>query len=228
MAWLTFAAVAAVAVSAVVLGRSEPAASEVRTIAPTIVTVVAGKPTEWRFTLSKASGIPTGQVLFEVTNKGARPHLFKVCSAPVTSARLNACGGKSTGIIKPGHSATLTVQLSQPGKYEFLCTSGAARGMKGLIAVAAKVPATTATTPQPPTTTPTSPATTTPSVPGDPTSGKAFFQSLGCASCHSVEDVRAYNSIGQDLNQTHPLNFPEGSLTQSQLSALIAYVNGSK
>ena len=226
MAWLSFMAVAMVAVAAVVLGRSEPAASEAHETSPTVVTVVAGQPTEWRFALSKASGIPAGTVLFKVTNKGALPHLFKVCSAPVASARLNACAGKATAIIKPGHSATLTVQLTHAGMYEFLCTSGSAKGMKGLIAVVANAPAPEATTPQPSPTTPTSPAATTPSVPGYPTSGKTLFQSLGCASCHSIGDVRAFNSIGSDLNQTHPLNFPEGSLTQSQLSALIAYVSG--
>ena len=228
MAWISFAAVAMVAVSAVMLGRSEPAASEAHATVPTVVSVVAGKPTEWRFTLSRASGIPAGEVFFKVTNKGTLPHLFKVCSAPVASnARLNACAGKATAIIKPGRSATLTVKLSRAGTYEFLCTSGAAKGMKGLITVTAKAPAPTATAPQPSTTSP-SPTATTPSAPGDASSGKALFQSLGCASCHSLEDVQAFNSIGSDLNQTHPLNFPEGPLTQSQLSALIAYVTGSK
>jgi uncharacterized cupredoxin-like copper-binding protein len=227
MAWLSFAAVAMVAVSAVVLGRSEPAASEARATVPTVVNVVAGKPTEWRFTLSRASGIPAGEVFFKVTNKGTLPHLFKVCSAPVANVRLNACAGKATAIIKPGRSATLTVKLSRAGTYEFLCTSGAAKGMKGLITVTAKAPARTATTPQPSTTSP-SPTAATPSVPGDASSGKALFQSLGCASCHSLGDVQAFNSIGPDLNQTHPLNFPEGPLTQSQLSALIAYVSGSQ
>ena len=228
MAWLSFAAVAMVAVSAVVLGRSEPAASEAQATVPTVVNVVAGKPTEWRFTLSRASGIPAGEVFFKVTNKGTLPHLFKVCSAPVANVRLNACAGKATASIKPGQSATLTVKLSRAGTYEFLCTSGAAKGMKGLITVTAKAaPAPTATTPQPSTTSP-SPTATTPSVPGDASSGKALFQSLECASCHSLGDVQAFNSIGPDLNQTHPLNFPEGPLTQSQLSALIAFVGGSK
>ncbi len=233
MAWLSFAAVAMVAVAAVMLGRSEPAASEAHATVPTVVNVVAGKPTEWRFTLSRASGIPAGEVFFKVTNKGTLPHAFKVCSAPVENIRLNACAGKATAIIKPRHSATLTVKLSRAGRYEFLCTSGAAKGMKGLITVTAKAPAPTVTTAQPsataqPSTTSPSSTATTPSVPGDASGGKALFQSLGCASCHSLGDVQAFNSIGPDLNQTHPLNFPEGPLTQSQLSALIAYVSGSK
>ena len=59
------------------------------------------------------------------------------------SPTANVCTGEATRPIRPGGSATLTVTLSKPGRYEFVSTSPAeARaGMKGLVAVVSAAPA---------------------------------------------------------------------------------------
>lgn len=110
----------------------------------THVTVTA---TDTKFTLSKRSA-PKGTVIFTVINKGKIPHDFKIAQ-------------KKTPLLSPGHSATLRVTFSKPGRYPYLSTvSGqASRGMKGVFSVVA---APTPTTPlPPPTTTPIPEPTTT-------------------------------------------------------------------
>ena len=106
---------------------------------PSVITVVAGKPSELAFKLSKTSMVPVGTITFKVTNMGVAFHNFKVCTIPVPTAAgaQNACFGKSTPTLKHGQSATLTVPISLAGKYEFLCTipGHAAAGMKGLLGV---------------------------------------------------------------------------------------------
>lgn len=101
-----------------------------------IITVTAGKPSEFAFKLSKTSGIPVGKVTFKVTNQGVIGHSFKICTKASTTATANTCLGKATPVLAKGKSATLTVTLTK-GDFEFLCTvSGhAANGMKGLIGV---------------------------------------------------------------------------------------------
>ena len=86
----------------------------------TTVTVTAGKPSEFKFTLSKKS-IVKGVTTFKVTNKGKIAHDFKI-------------GGKKTVLLKPGKTATLKVTL-KAGKFAFLCTvpSHAVAGMKGTL-----------------------------------------------------------------------------------------------
>jgi uncharacterized cupredoxin-like copper-binding protein len=88
------------------------------------VTVTAGKPSEFRFTLSPRS-VRKGTVVFRVVNKGGIPHDFKV-------------NGKKTPLLSPGKSATLTVAFAKTGKFPYLCTvpGHAAAGMKGVLAVA--------------------------------------------------------------------------------------------
>jgi uncharacterized cupredoxin-like copper-binding protein len=87
------------------------------------VTVTPGKPSEFRFTLSKKS-VPHGAVTFKVTNKGSIPHDFKI-------------GGKRTKLLSPGRSATLKITFKKAGKYPYLCTvtGHAAAGMKGNLKV---------------------------------------------------------------------------------------------
>jgi len=89
----------------------------------TTVTVTAGKPSEFSFTLSKKT-VPHGIVTFKVTNKGILPHDFKV-------------GGRKTALISPGKSATLRVTFLKAGKYPYLCTvtGHAAAGMRGTLKV---------------------------------------------------------------------------------------------
>src|SRR5579862_13008 len=98
----------------------------------TTVTVTAGKPSEFAFTLSKSSNLAVGKVIFKVTNKGLIGHSFKVCTKPVTAAAANTCVGVGTKVLNKGQTATLVVTFKTKGKYEFLCTvSGhAANGMK--------------------------------------------------------------------------------------------------
>jgi plastocyanin len=89
----------------------------------TAVAVTAGKPAELKFALSKTSA-PKGVISFNVTNKGKLEHDFKIA-------------GKKTAKLKAGKSQTLTVTISKPGKYAYLCTvkGHAAGGMKGTFTV---------------------------------------------------------------------------------------------
>src|SRR5580765_8367185 len=100
-----------------------------------VITVVAGKPSELKFQLSKSTKLKVGTYIFKVTNKGLGFHTFKFCTVPVKTAAKNTCTGKVTKLLKPGQSAAFTVVVKKAGKYEFLCSvpGHAAAGMKGLI-----------------------------------------------------------------------------------------------
>jgi nitrite reductase (NO-forming) len=71
-------------------------------------------------------------VTFHVSNVGAIPHDFFVCSAP-SDGTTNSCPGTGT----PLGGGTLTVTFTAPGTYEYLCTvpGHAAAGSKGLLTV---------------------------------------------------------------------------------------------
>jgi uncharacterized cupredoxin-like copper-binding protein len=101
----------------------------------TTVTVTAGKPSTFAFTLSTKS-LKTGSVTFKVKNAGTIAHTFKVCSSSKGGTG-NSCAGKVTPTIAPGKSATLSVTFSKKGTYEYLCTipGHAAAGMKGELKV---------------------------------------------------------------------------------------------
>jgi uncharacterized cupredoxin-like copper-binding protein len=102
----------------------------------TTVTVGAGKPSPFSFTLSTKT-VKTGTVTFKVTNTGVGlSHTFKVCSSP-KGGNANTCTGKGTPSIAPGKSATLTITFAKKGSYEYLCTVAghAAGGMKGVLKV---------------------------------------------------------------------------------------------
>ncbi len=88
----------------------------------TIVKVIAGKPSEFRFTLSRKA-VKAGVITFKVMNRGTLSHDFKI-------------GGKVTKLLKPGKSAILKVKLRK-GKAKYLCTvpGHAAAGMKGTLLV---------------------------------------------------------------------------------------------
>lgn len=100
----------------------------------TVVTVTAGKPSEFGFKLSTKT-VKAGAVTFKITNKGALVHTFKVCTS-AKGGSANACAGKVTPNIGVGKSATLKVTLTK-GTHEYLCTvpGHAASGMKGDIKV---------------------------------------------------------------------------------------------
>jgi uncharacterized cupredoxin-like copper-binding protein/mono/diheme cytochrome c family protein len=212
-----------VAIVAVALGAATavgalgfPSSSSAK-VKPTTIKVVAGKPSEFRFKLSKVGLIKPGVVVFKVTNKGAIPHSFKICARKASTTKANKCVGKVTKLLKKGASATVTIKLGK-GTYEFLCTvpGHAAAGMKGLIGVGLKVtqqPTTpTPTTPTPTTPTPTTPAPPTPGPPttgpepleGDPVAGKAVFLKNGCSSCHTLAAAGANGNIGPNLDLAKP------------------------
>ena len=88
----------------------------------TTITVTAGKPTEFHFTLSKSS-VAKGSVTFKIANKGKLAHDFKIA-------------GKKSPMIQPGKSATLKVTLKS-GKLKYECTvpGHAAAGMRGTLTV---------------------------------------------------------------------------------------------
>lgn len=122
-------ALAALVLVAVPTALAKPA----RTTAT--VTVTAGKPSEFGFRLSTKT-TPHGSITFKVTNGGAVPHDFKLCTKPTTT-KADTCTGKVTKQIVPGSSATLTVAITKAGSYEYLCTvpGHATAGMKGLLKV---------------------------------------------------------------------------------------------
>ena len=101
----------------------------------TVMNVIAGAPSEFKFSLrfpGKPGALPIGSVLFKVRNAGSFPHTFKVCSTP-GAANANSCAGKSTASIAPGKTASLSVTFMKKGTYEYLCRlpGHAANGMKG-------------------------------------------------------------------------------------------------
>jgi uncharacterized cupredoxin-like copper-binding protein len=197
----------------------------------TVVTVTAGKPTEYKFTLSKTALLPT-TVTFKVTNRGKLPHQFEVCTEPSGTATSNSCFGDSTNVLKPGQSAMLTVTFTKRGTFEYLSVAHgqAAKGMKGLIGIGVTL---TGSTPGGSTTASTTPATgastpTTTTASGSGASGAALFVSLGCSSCHSAAAAHAAGTVTSSINSTHTGGtFPNGPLTSDQISALAAYVNNS-
>jgi uncharacterized cupredoxin-like copper-binding protein len=127
--WLTFtlcAATAALAAGAA-YGRAVPT---------TNVNVVAGKPSEFQFTLSKKS-VKHGKVVFKIANKGNVLHDFKVCTKPARAELATTCNGRGSRKLGPGKSITLTVVFKAKGRYEYLCTVAghAAAGMRGVLKV---------------------------------------------------------------------------------------------
>jgi uncharacterized cupredoxin-like copper-binding protein len=196
-----------------------------------IVTVTAGKPSEYKFTLSKVSLLPS-TVTFKVTNRGKVAHQFMVCTEPAGTTTANSCFGDSTKTLKPGQSGTLTVTFTKKGTFEFLSqTPGqAAKGMKGLIGIGVTLTGSPPGGSTSPSTTPaptgSNPPTTTAT--GSGTSGAALFVSLGCSSCHSASAAHAAGIVTSNINSTHTGGtFPNGPLTSDQISALAAYVNNS-
>ncbi len=89
----------------------------------TTVNVTAGKPSEFKFTLSKRI-VPVGTTTFKVVNRGKVRHDFRIL-------------GKKTASLATGETGTLRVVFKKAGKYQFVCTlpGHAAAGMKGTLTV---------------------------------------------------------------------------------------------
>jgi uncharacterized cupredoxin-like copper-binding protein len=128
---LPLALAAAIAVSVGLVWALPAALGASAAVPKASVSVMAGKPSEFRFTLSKKS-VSVGNITFNIKNVGKLAHTFKVCNSP-NGGTANSCTGKVTGMISPGKTATLTVGLKSKGSYEYLCTvpGHAAAGMKG-------------------------------------------------------------------------------------------------
>lgn len=117
------------------LASALPARAERATRQATVINVIAGVPSEFKFLLrfpGKPGGVPLGTVVFKIRNAGKLAHTFKVCSSP-GAANANSCIGKGTASIVPGKTASLTITFKKKGTYEYLCTfpGHAANGMKG-------------------------------------------------------------------------------------------------
>jgi uncharacterized cupredoxin-like copper-binding protein len=102
----------------------------------TTINVIAGKPSEFGFKLSKKTA-KRGVITFKISNGGNLPHDFKFCSKRTSNDVANTCTGRSSKTINPGQSTTLRVTVLLAGTYEYLCTipGHAAGGMKGLFKV---------------------------------------------------------------------------------------------
>jgi len=111
------------ALTALALAAGAAFGGPAKQAATTTVSVTAGKPSEFKFTLSKRT-VPTGTVVFRVANRGAVAHDFRIL-------------GKKTASLAPGKSGTLRATIGKAGKYAFLCTlpGHAAAGMKGTLTV---------------------------------------------------------------------------------------------
>ena len=139
--------------------------SLVTTPAGTTVTVTTGVPQTYAFELSTSTQpkvvsykpateltVPAGEVTFDVTNpvSNVLSHTFEVCTTPLAKpvttlagvqALPNSCTGEVTPLLAPGGpTATLAVDLTAPGAYEYLSTANnpdgdAFSGMKGVLNV---------------------------------------------------------------------------------------------
>jgi len=165
-----------------------------------VITVVAGKPTELAFTVSRFSLLPPGTIVFRIRNAGASFHDFVLCEYPVANASRNSCAGYQSRDLQPGEATTITIRSIKKGTYEFLSTDpgDAAGGMKGLLGVGVAVtrirPTPTPASPKPSSVSPTSaptqplPAATTAAPPAAATT---TTQSGGyiCKMGHLVQGV---------------------------------------
>ena len=114
------AVLAAGALLAATPAFGSPAISSTRT---TSVRVIMGKPGTFEFVLSKKR-VPKGKVTFKLVNKGQIAHDF-------------AIHGKTSKMIQPGKSGSLTVAFRKAGRYPYRCTvpGHAEAGMKGVLKV---------------------------------------------------------------------------------------------
>ena len=84
---------------------------------------VGVKASEFKFSFTKKS-VGKGKVTFTIKNTGHVKHDLKI-------------NGKTSKLLSPGKSTTLTVAFRKAGKYKYVCTvpGHAAAGMKGTLTV---------------------------------------------------------------------------------------------
>jgi plastocyanin len=107
-------------------GSASSSSSSTTSKASTTLTV---KETEFALAPANPKVAKAGSVRITARNAGTVAHALEV-EGPNGEAR--------TGSISPGRSATLTLDLSKPGKYEWYCPIDGHKdkGMKGAIVVA--------------------------------------------------------------------------------------------
>lgn len=132
---LTFLLLAGLLVASRAQGAAAAGKAEASKERVTNVTVTLGKTSEYAIALS-ANRVPVGTVAFNVTNRGALPHDFKVCAQATGSATPNGCVGRTSSTLRPGASAVLDVVFKQEGSFEYLSTvPGHAKAGTGLLDV---------------------------------------------------------------------------------------------
>jgi nitrite reductase (NO-forming) len=147
--FVSSAGLVALAVGGVLAGVLVPIGLAGHTNATATKTITVSA-TEFAFKLSTRS-VPVGTTVnFKVVNKGKIGHNFSIA-------------GKTTKLLLPGASQTLTVKFSKKGVFPYKCTvvGHAAAGMKGKFAVGQAAPPPGTTSAPPPTTTTHPPPTTT-------------------------------------------------------------------
>ena len=93
-------------------GGTATAAHLARTAVPApVVNVTAGKPSEYRFTISPKA-VKHGTVVFKITNAGKQAHGFEI-------------DGVSSKVLRPKVTASITVKFKHPGKYVYQCVTTA-------------------------------------------------------------------------------------------------------
>lgn len=106
-----------------------------------MITVIAGKPSEFVFQLSKYSSLPAGTFSFRVKNEGTVRHDFELCDTPGSNLSQDLCAGYESRDLLPGQATMITITHIGKGKYEFLSADpgDAKAGMKGFIGVGVAV-----------------------------------------------------------------------------------------
>ena len=115
--------------AAAVVGTAFAGSSFAGGQAPTASTSVTVHMGEYYFRLSQNSA-PVGTVVFTVVNDGTIQHDFSIA-------------GKTTALLNPGQTATLTVGFTHAGSNPYLCDVGehAVQGMQGVFTVTGTTPA---------------------------------------------------------------------------------------
>ncbi|HEX3802292.1 MAG TPA: cupredoxin domain-containing protein [Solirubrobacteraceae bacterium] len=121
---IAFRALPALVSAAVVFAAGSSMASASVKAHAAATTSISVKATEYHFALSATSLKKPGTVTFKIKNAGHVPHDFKI-------------DNKTSKMISPGKSTTLTVKFAKKGSFYYECTvpGHAALGMKGYFKV---------------------------------------------------------------------------------------------